>query len=186
MSHAEDLCVPRARRRGVLGILRSAWTAPTTSLGHLFAALLGCGRAKRIGGVAVCASLYRLPPGRLQGLGAIAIGHAIIVEPGFLKGRESWLLAHELSHARQHDWLGPAYLLVHALFQLASALASLVRPLPGYPPQHAYNPFERALLCVPFDVLARPNQPSGALAEQVLHAFGLIPFCSRADPPAST
>ena len=157
----------------MIGALRAAWTAPTTLLGRVLARTLGCGPAERVGGSAVTAYLYRLPPGRLRGLGAIALGHAIVIEPGFMSEQGPWLLAHELSHARQHDYLGPAYLLVHVTFQLLSALVSLLRPIAGYPPQHAYNPLERALLCVPFDALMAPQLPSGREARQVLEAFGL-------------
>jgi hypothetical protein len=116
-----------------------------------------------------------LPVGRLRGLAAIALGHAIVVEPEFLRGREAWVLAHELSHVRQHDWLGPFYLPVHALLQLISVLGSVVRPLRGYPPQHAYNPLERAFLCVPFDVLVSREAPSGSCALELLQAFELAP-----------
>ncbi|MFT3922278.1 MAG: hypothetical protein QM778_07070 [Myxococcales bacterium] len=167
------LCIPRPRARGLLGLARRLWTAPTSVLGYLLASLLGCGRGERVGGEAVCAWLYRLPEGRMRGLGAIAIGHVIIVEPRFLAGREAWVLAHELSHARQHDWLGPTYLLVHLVLQLVSALASLGRRRSGFPPQHAYNPLERGFLCVPFDVLTLPQAPVGVQASQVLRAFGL-------------
>jgi hypothetical protein len=153
--------------------LRAIWTLPTTLLGRGLARAFGCGPAERIGGRAVAAYLYRLPPGRLRGLGAIAFGHAIVVEPEFIRGRESWVLAHELSHARQHDFLGPFYLLLHGLLQLISALICLRRPLVGYPPQHAYNPLERAFLCVPFDVLVHGALPSGPRARQLLDAFDL-------------
>jgi hypothetical protein len=148
------------------------WTAPTTFVGHAFARLAGCAAAERIGGRATPAFLYRLPEGRLRGLGAIAIGHAIVVEPSFVAPRAPWIFAHELSHTRQHDWLGPAYLFVHAAFQLASASVALFRPIDGYPPQHAYNALERRLLCVPFDVLVGAA-PASPLAGDVLRAFAL-------------
>lgn len=135
--------------------------------------MVGCGPGEHLGGRAVPAHLYRLPPGRLRGLGAIALGHAIVVEPEFVAGRETWVLAHELSHARQHDFLGPLYLPAHALCQLVSVLLCLGRPLRGYPPQHAYNLLERALLCVPFDVLVNREPPRGARADALLSAFGL-------------
>src|SRR5882724_13190970 len=139
------ICIPRPRLAGPIGWLRALWTAPTTLLGCGFARAAGCGPGESVGGGAVSARLYRLPPGRLQGLGAIALGHAIVVEDGFMGAQGPWLLAHELSHARQHDFLGPSYLLVHGLFQLVSVLCSLVRPRRGYPPQHAYNPLELGL-----------------------------------------
>lgn len=154
-------------------LLRAIWTAPTTLLGRALARAWGCGPGERIGGRAVPAYLYRLPVGRLRGLGAIALGHAIVVEPAFIRGREAWVLAHELSHARQHDLLGPFYLVLHGVLQLTSALICVVRPLRGYPPQHAYNPLERAFLCVPFDVLVKGAPPSGPLARELLAAFEL-------------
>ena len=171
---AETICVPRVRAAGVWGLLRALWTAPTTLLGRGLARAVGCGPPERIGGRVAPAYLYRLPAGRFRGLAAIALGHAIVVEPEFLRGREAWVLAHELSHARQHDWLGPFYLLVHALLQLISLLGSLFRPLRGYPPQHAYNPLERAFLCVPFDVLLRAEAPAGPRARELLEAFELV------------
>ncbi len=170
---AETICVPRERAAGLARLLRAIWTAPTTLLGRTLARLVGCGPAQRLGGRAVPAYLYRLPHGRLRGLGAIALGHAIVVEPEFIRGREAWVLAHELSHARQHDFLGPAYLPAHGLCQLVSALLGLLRPIRGYPSQHAYNPLERGFLCVPFDVLANGELPRGPRAEQLLSAFGL-------------
>ncbi|MBV9969095.1 MAG: hypothetical protein JO228_03850, partial [Xanthobacteraceae bacterium] len=84
-----------------------------------------------------------------------------------------WLLAHELSHARQHDWLGPAYLPAHAILLALSAAISLVRPVAGFSRWHAHNPLERLLICVPIDALAMASRPQGALADEVLRAFGL-------------
>jgi hypothetical protein len=142
-------------------------------LGHAFAWVFGATGPERVGGAATTAYLYRLPVGRCRGLGAIAIGHVVVIEPGFMHQRRDWLLAHELSHARQHDWLGPTYLIVHGFFQLASALAFSVAPRRGFPPQHAYNPLERAWLCVPFDILTAPQPPKGGQAMALLGAFGI-------------
>jgi hypothetical protein len=167
------LAVPTARRWGAIGALRSAWTAPTNLIGHATARLLGCGRPQLVGGEATRASLYCLPAGRLTAWRAVAIGHVIIVEPGLLAKRGRWLLAHELSHARQHDWLGPAYVPAHATLLALSAMISLVRPAAGLSPWHAYNPLERILICVPIDALAAPTSPQGTLADDVLEAFGL-------------
>ena len=168
-----SLTIPAARRGGAIGALRRAWTAPTNLVGHAMARMLGCGRPQPIGGEATRASLYCLPDGRLPAWRAVAIGHVIIVEPGLLARYGRWLLAHELSHARQHDWLGPIYLPAHATLLALSAVISLVRPVAAFSPWHAYNPLERVLICVPIDALAVPPPPHGALADDVLGAFGL-------------
>jgi hypothetical protein len=47
------------------------------------------------------------------------------------------------------------------------------RPIAGFSRWHAYNPLERLLICVPIDAIAVP--PQGALADNVLRAFGLAP-----------
>lgn len=49
-----------------------------------------------------------------------------------------------------HDWLGPAYL-----------------------PLHAYNPLERVLLDVPFDVLLASEESLSSGDRRVLDAFGV-------------
>jgi len=164
--------IPTPRRNGAPDVLRRLWTAPTTMIGHAVARLLGCHRPQRIGGPATNAWLYRLPAGRFKGWRAVAIGHVIIVEPALLAEHGRWLLAHELSHARQHDWLGPTYLPVHAMLLFLSMVLSCFRPVAGFSPWHAHNPLERILICVPVDVIADPP-PRGALADSVLRAFGL-------------
>jgi hypothetical protein len=167
------LSIPKARRGGAIGALRRAWIAPTNLVGHATARMLGCGRPQPIGGEATRASLYCLPAGRLSAWRAVAIGHVIIVEPALLARHGRWLLAHELSHARQHDWLGPIYLPTHATLLALSAVISLIRPVARFSPWHAYNPLERVLICVPIDALTMPRPPEGALADGVLQAFGL-------------
>jgi hypothetical protein len=167
------ISIPTARKSEALGAFRKAWTAPTTLIGYATARLLGCRKPQRIGGQATSAWLYRLPTGRFNGWRAVAIGHVIIVEPALLAEHGRWLLAHELSHARQHDWLGPTYLPVHATLLFISMVMSSFHPLAKFSPWHAYNPLERILICVPIDVLTVPPAPEGALADAVLHAFGL-------------
>jgi hypothetical protein len=167
------ISIPTARKRGAIHAFRKVWIAPTTIIGHAAARLLGCGRPHRVGGEATTAWLYRLPAGRFNGLRGIAIGHVIIVEPAFLAVHGPWLLAHELSHTRQHDWLGPTYLPVHAVLLFLSMAIFFFRPIAKFSPWHAYNPLERVLICVPIDVIADPPAPEGALAEGVLRAFGL-------------
>ena len=167
------ISIPTARMNGALGAFRRAWTAPTSLIGHGAARLMRCGRPQRIGGQATTAWLYCLPTGRFQGLRGIAIGHVLILEPAFLAAHGRWVLAHELSHTRQHDWLGPIYLPVHAAVLFLSMVIFLFRPVAKFSPWHAYNPLERVLICVPIDVIADPPAPEGALAESVLRAFGL-------------
>jgi len=152
---------------------RRVWTAPTNLIGHSTARLLGCRKPQRIGGQATSAWLYVLPTGRFKSWRAVAIGHIIIVEPGLLAEHGRWLLAHELSHARQHDWLGPTYLPVHATLLFLSTVMFFFRPIAKFSPWHAYNLLERVLICVPIDVIADPPPPQGAVAENVLCAFGL-------------
>jgi hypothetical protein len=54
-----------------------------------------------------------------------------------------------------------------------SGMISLIRPVAGFSPWHAYNPLERVLICVPIDALAVSPPPDGVLADDVLQAFGL-------------
>jgi hypothetical protein len=104
----------------------------------------------------------------------VAIGHAVLAENSFVSGhRGRWVLAHELSHTRQHDWLGPAYLPLHTLCQVASVVLARVRPIPGFTPQHAYNPLERVFLHVPFDVLLEPEDSLKSGDDRVLDVFGV-------------
>ena len=169
-------CLPPARSERTLVLAaRWLWTLPTNLVGHLVGLLAARSWPTRVGGPAASASLYRLgstPWARM--LGAIAIGNVIIAEDVFISGsRGRWVLAHELSHTRQHAWLGPLYLPVHILLQIVSALASLVRPVPGFPPQHAYNPLERIVLYVPFDVLVEEASVDDRERAGIFAALGL-------------
>jgi hypothetical protein len=157
----------------LLAALRSIWTAPATLLGRAIARLCGCGEGERIGAPPARAWLYILPPGRFKRFGAIALGHAIIASPASLARHGDWLLAHELSHTRQHNWLGPAYLPAHALCQLASAALYALRPIPRFTPLHAYNPLERLFIAVPIDALIAP--PPEAERAKILRRFHIVP-----------
>ena len=75
------------------------------------------------------------------------------MEPALLAEDGRWLLAHELSHTRQHDWFGPTYLPVHAMLLFLGMVMFSFRPVAKFSPWHAYNPLERALICVPIDVI---------------------------------
>lgn len=83
------------------------------------------------------------------------------------------MLAHELSHTLQHDWLGPAYLPLHILCQIASSAINRARPVTGFTAIHAYNPLERVLLHVPFDVLLESDESLDSGDPRVLKMFGL-------------
>ncbi len=78
-----------------------------------------------------------------------------------------------MSHTRQHDWLGPIYLPLHILCQMVSVAIHRVRPVPGLTPLHAYNPLERTLLHVPFDVLLESDESLSRGDPRVLSVFGL-------------
>ena len=77
-----------------------------------------------------------------------------------------------LSHAA-HDWLGPAYLPLHAILQAVSVMCYFIRPIAKFSPWHAYNPLERVLICVPIDVIV-DGPPEGELASNILREFGFI------------
>lgn len=171
-------CVPPARsQKAGVRLLRALWTLPTNLLGHALGLLWTRRLPERVGGAAASAALYRLRSTAFsRALRAIAIGNVILAEAEFVSGESGrWVLAHELSHTRQHAWLGPFYLPVHFGFQLLSAMASLLRPLAGFPPQHAYNPLERRILYVPFDVLLDPSRVNEGDREQIWRAFGVQP-----------
>ena len=169
-------CLPPARSQRILvRFVRALWTLPTNLVGHALGLLLTAAMPERIGGPAASASLYRLRSSALaRALGAIAIGNVILAENQFVSGpRGRWVLAHELSHTRQHAWLGPIYLPIHIVLQLISALASVIRPVASFPPQHAYNPLERLLLYVPFDVLVDPARISDNDRDRIWDTFGV-------------
>jgi hypothetical protein len=165
-----ELVPPRAR---TFRFLFAPWTLPTSFIGWVFAKLTCLGPPERVGGPAARGWLFILPPNKYRFIGAVALGHVIVAAPSMLKGEAGrWTLAHELAHTRQHDVLGPLYLPLHGLCQLLSSIVSWIRPIPGYPGTHAYNPLERGFIAVPYDALradvARlpPDHP-------VLRAFGV-------------
>lgn len=176
LAEAMSPCVPPPRSQKLaVRFVRALWTLPTSLLGHALGLLLTRRAPERIGGVAASAALYRLQSSAFsKALLGIAIGNVIIADAEFVSGDSGrWVLSHELSHTRQHAWLGPFYLPVHLLFQIVSVIASLVRPLSGFPPQHAYNPLERRILYVPFDVLLDPSRVADADRQGIWRAFGL-------------
>lgn len=173
--------LPGARRalRGPAAWLRGAWTAPTNLIGHAAALLVSRGPRRAVRGPAASAWLYPLRPGiGLDWVVAVTLGHVILHRPGLFEGRAGRLiLAHELAHTRQHDWLGPFYLPLHILAQTLSALLSIGRPV-GHSRVHDRNPLEQTFICLgasAYGPLARGEPaPGGAVdAEAMLRAFGL-------------
>lgn len=141
---------PAPRREvGWLRLARRIWTFPTTTLGHCVARWLTSEPPRRLSGPAAEAWLYLIPDGRRR-ISAITIGHVIIFKRERLRGLEGGLiLAHELAHTRQHEWLGPLYLPLHAACEVTSAiLARLLRAPPIVSAVHAYNPLEQTFICI--------------------------------------
>jgi hypothetical protein len=126
-------------------------------------------------GPAATGWLYPIRPGLGLGwVGAVTLGHAILHRPGMLEGRSlpaRLTLAHELSHTRQHDWLGPLYLPLHILAQAASTLLSIGRPV-VVSRQHDRNPLEQTFICLSAGVTHAPF-PGETDAEALLAAFGV-------------
>jgi len=156
---------------------RAIWTLPTNLLGHLAGIVVTWRRGERIGSGAARGWLYRIRFGTLQPIGAVTLGHVILASPQFLQGLHGRVvLAHELSHTRQHDVLGPAYLPLHIAIQLACTLAFLLRPVAGSDPVHARNPLEQHWLCLGFDAyreLVRGERLTEEEREAYLRAFGV-------------
>lgn len=172
---------PRPRMAGLLGWPRALWTAPTNLIGHLAGLLVSGGRPRRVQGPAAGAWLYGIRPGiGLDWVAAVTLGHVILYRPGMFDGRAGRLiLAHELAHTRQHDWLGPIYLPLHILAQTLSALLSIGRP-PVHSRVHDRNPLEQTFICLgasAYRPLARGEQIPGVAAgcdgDAMLAAFGL-------------
>jgi len=143
--------LPRPRRRhGPVAVLRALWTAPTNVIGHL-AGLLASGRLPdRVSGPAARAWLYP-NRNRLLGrwwFGAVTLGHVVLYQPPIFDGlRGKLILAHELAHTRQHDWLGPLYLPLHIVAQATSALISLFTAR-HHSRVHDHNPLEQTFICL--------------------------------------
>jgi hypothetical protein len=154
--------------------LRALWTLPTNLLGHA-AGLAVSGRLpRRVSGPAAVGWLYPIRRGLgLDWVGAVTLGHAILYSRGLLDGgamRARLTLAHELSHTRQHDLLGPLYLPVHLLAQATSAAFS-IGGAPTISRVHDWNPLEQTLICLSAGA-AHEALPDSLDAEAFLAAFG--------------
>lgn len=152
MALRPNVAIPAARRRrpAPLRWLWRLWTLPTNVIGHVAGLLASGGLPERVSGPAARAWLYRIRPGRgLDWVGGVTLGHAILYRPGLFDGRVGrFILAHELAHTRQHDWLGPAYLPLHILAQTTSALISVFSQTLAYSRVHDHNPLEQTFICL--------------------------------------
>lgn len=117
----------------LLGSLGKLWNAPNTGVGLIVG---GLGRA--FGGHVTCAHNaieFRDSPlmDRFSPCGAIALGNVIVYG-----SRAYGLAAHERIHTLQGQWLGPAYLPLHALGMTLSLLSWPIAALrrPGCSPVH--------------------------------------------------
>jgi hypothetical protein len=143
---------PRSRHP-LTRLLRGLWTLPTNLVGHAAGLLVSGRRPRLVAGRAARGWLYPIRSGiGLDWVGAVTIGHAILYRPGMLDRpgdlRARLTLAHELAHTRQHDCLGPLYLPLHILAQLASAALSLLGPRPTVSRVHDHNPLEQTFICL--------------------------------------
>src|SRR4051794_38857215 len=124
-----NVAIPARRRLLPLPLrwLWRLWTLPTNVIGHLAGVLASGGLPERVSGPAARAWLSRIPRGRgLDWVGGGPLGPAILYRPARFDGRVGRvILAHELAHTRQHDWLGPPYLPLHIIAQTTSALISV-------------------------------------------------------------
>jgi hypothetical protein len=153
---------------------RFLWTLPTNLIGHA-AGLIATHRLPvRVGSHVAPGWLYLLSPSPRAMFGAIALGDAVISAPELLHGeRGRIVLLHELSHVRQHSWLGPFYLPLHGIAQLVSIVLFLIRPKPGGSPLHAYNPLEQKFLCVPYREISSTGPRKNERIERLLEVFGV-------------
>jgi hypothetical protein len=167
--------VPSARSGNALFVAaRFLWTLPTNLVGHAAGLLVSRSWPVRIGSQAAAGWLYLLAPSGVRRFGAVALGDCVISSPELLRGERGRLvLAHELSHVRQHSWLGPFYLPLHGLAQLLSVSLHAVRPRQGISPPHSYNLLEQRFLCVPFDELSRADPSKDERIKELLAAFGV-------------
>jgi hypothetical protein len=172
---------PRPRLNLPLALLRRLWIAPTNLIGHLAGRVVGRGRPRRVQGPAAGAWLYAIRSGiGLDWVGAVTLGHVVLHSRGMFDGPAGRLiLAHELAHTRQHDWLGPLYLPLHILAQATSALISIGRR-PRHSRVHDNNPLEQTFICLgasAYGPLARgeriPGVPANCDGGALLSAFGL-------------
>lgn len=184
---------PRRSDRRLGGWARRLWTSPTNLVGRLAALAVGQGPGATVGGPAAQARLYRIRGGiGLDWVGAVTLGHVVLYRPGLFDGRLGRLvLAHELAHTRQHDWLGPLYLPLHILAQAVSAVLSLGRPV-LHSRVHDRNPLEQTFICLGASACApladgarvagAAGAPVGVDAEAMLTAFGLLSPTRPASP----
>lgn len=166
---------PRSRNKAIVA-LRALWTLPTNLVGHGLGRLLCRTPPEFVEGPAARGFLYRLPKS-IPGIGAIALGSAILYDPRFVRGPKARsIIAHELAHTRQHDRLGPLYLPMHIACQVISVLLSVVSRRRSYSLVHGYNPLEQRWICLGvghIDSLAKGTLMGGDKTEAFFEKFGL-------------
>jgi len=172
------LRLPKPRSKNpLLSAFRSVWTAPTTLLGHALGRLVTRNQPRRIEAPAASAWLYLSGRSSKLKLSALTIGHVIIAREDRLAGFEGKLiLAHELAHTRQHDWLGPWYLPAHVVCELVSSLVATFKRAPVFSKVHAYNPLEQTFICIGAGAcrpLAAGDIKAPFALSELLTAFGI-------------
>jgi hypothetical protein len=155
---------------------RALWTLPTNLLGHLAGWMASGGRMpRRVGGPAAVGWLYPIRSGLgFDWVGAVTLGHAILHRPGVVDGPTTaarLTLAHELSHTRQHDLLGPLYLPLHILAQGVSALLTRGKAI-TVSRVHDLNPLEQTFIAISSSVLYTRRASDDDVAD-VLADFGV-------------
>ena len=180
MPLASHVRIPGPRSRmPLVAFARAAWTAPTTLLGRALGRLASGRAGRHVRSEVAEGWIYALPAHRLfAGIGAIALGHAILHREGYVDGLEGRVvLAHELAHTRQHDVLGPLYLPLHGLLQLASvALVLATRAEVRFSPVHDLNPLEQTWIAISAGAIrpfARGELLHAPDREAFLAAFGV-------------
>lgn len=175
---ASHVQLPRPRSAALpIRWLRALWTAPTNAVGWAACRVLSGQRGVRVGGAAARGWIYPVRRGiGLDWIGAVTLGHHILYLDGMFEGpRGRLVLAHELAHTRQHDWLGPLYLPLHVVAQAVSVLISLLQPgRPVHSRVHDHNPLEQTFITLAAgatDAWPEPATRAGLTPDKLLSAF---------------
>ncbi len=168
-SDAEGMMSPEAVTRpspacscrcgALASVVQRWWTLPTTLVGRAVARVLSASPPARVSSDLATGYLCELPESSYAGLsGCVTLGDVIVCTSGAVRGPNGQLLlAHELAHVRQHQLLGPLYLLMHASAQVLSMMLHQIRPTEGISRVHSRNPLEEQLIAVPYSTLHRSS-----------------------------